>query len=124
MREICTLGSVGAGGGRLPPATQWAWALSDERPYRDHRGRSAFGHAPDILTCETGSAGWRRITGEVCPLLLRLVHWIDDRRVHHVGNTLRAKKNHQEAYWLRSAVPPAMPFCARLKEGLACTECL
>ena len=35
VREICTLGSVGAGGGRLPPATQWA--LSDERPYRDHR---------------------------------------------------------------------------------------
>ena len=32
VREICTLGSVGAGGGRLPPATQWA--LSDERPYR------------------------------------------------------------------------------------------
>ena len=33
VREICTLGSVGAGGGRLPPATQWA--LSDECPYRD-----------------------------------------------------------------------------------------
>ncbi|MGA9672441.1 MAG: hypothetical protein WBQ94_24715, partial [Terracidiphilus sp.] len=23
VREICTLGSVGAGRGRLPPATQW-----------------------------------------------------------------------------------------------------
>jgi len=32
VREIRTLGSVGAGGGRLPPATRWA--LSDERPYR------------------------------------------------------------------------------------------
>jgi hypothetical protein len=33
VREICTLGSVGAGGGQLPPATQWA--TSDDRPYRD-----------------------------------------------------------------------------------------
>src|ERR1700747_3395962 len=34
VREIRTLRSVGAGGGRLPPATRWA--LSNERPYREH----------------------------------------------------------------------------------------
>ena len=33
VREICTLGSVGAGGGRLLPATQWA--ARESRPYRD-----------------------------------------------------------------------------------------
>ena len=33
VREIRTLRSVGAGGGRLPPATQWA--ISDGRPYCD-----------------------------------------------------------------------------------------
>src|SRR5271167_3966826 len=33
VREICTLRSVGAGGGRPPPATRWA--TSDGRPYRD-----------------------------------------------------------------------------------------
>jgi hypothetical protein len=33
VREIRTLGSVGAGGGQLPPATRWA--VSDVRPYRD-----------------------------------------------------------------------------------------
>ena len=32
VREIRTLRSEGAGGGRLPPATRWA--LSNERPYR------------------------------------------------------------------------------------------
>jgi hypothetical protein len=32
VREICTLRSVGAGGGRPPPATRWA--LSNERPVR------------------------------------------------------------------------------------------
>ena len=33
--EICTPRSVGTGGGRPPPVTRWA--LSNERPYRDHR---------------------------------------------------------------------------------------
>ena len=33
VREIRTLGSVGAGGGRPPPATRWA--SSDPRPYCD-----------------------------------------------------------------------------------------
>ena len=33
VREIRTPRSVGAGGGRPPPATRWA--LSNERPYRD-----------------------------------------------------------------------------------------
>jgi hypothetical protein len=33
VREIRTLGSVGAGGGQLPPATRWG--ISDDRPYRD-----------------------------------------------------------------------------------------
>src|SRR6202007_2513375 len=35
VREIRTPRSVGAGGGRPPPATRWA--LSNERPYRDRR---------------------------------------------------------------------------------------
>ena len=34
VREIRTPRSVGAGGGRPPPATRWA--LSNERPYREH----------------------------------------------------------------------------------------
>src|SRR5215472_8748645 len=38
VREICTLGSVGAGGRRLPPATRWA--ISDGRPYCDTYGES------------------------------------------------------------------------------------
>jgi hypothetical protein len=33
VREIRTLRSVGAGGGRLPPATRWAHR--NTRPYRD-----------------------------------------------------------------------------------------
>ena len=33
VRQIRTLRSVGAGGGRLPPATRWA--RSNARPYRD-----------------------------------------------------------------------------------------
>src|SRR5215831_15745781 len=52
VRQIRTLRSVGAGGGRPPPATRWAG--SNLRPYRDtvervegkqrepHAGRGAF----------------------------------------------------------------------------------
>jgi hypothetical protein len=47
VREICTLRSEGAGGGRLPPATRWA--LSNERPYRDHLVRAA---APNLAELE------------------------------------------------------------------------
>ena len=39
VREIRTPRSVGAGGGRPPPATRWA--LSNERPYRDRPSRRA-----------------------------------------------------------------------------------
>jgi hypothetical protein len=35
VREIRTPRSVGAGGGRPPPATRWA--SRNPRPYRDHR---------------------------------------------------------------------------------------
>jgi hypothetical protein len=35
VREICTPRSVGAGGGRPPPATRWA--RRNSRPYRDRR---------------------------------------------------------------------------------------
>jgi len=35
VREIRTPRSVGAGGGRPPPATRWA--RRNPRPYRDHR---------------------------------------------------------------------------------------
>ena len=37
VREIRTLRSVGAGGGRPPPATRWA--IREDRPYRD-RGKT------------------------------------------------------------------------------------
>jgi hypothetical protein len=37
VREIRTPRSVGAGGGRPPPATRWA--RRNPRPYRDHRPR-------------------------------------------------------------------------------------
>src|SRR5476651_588910 len=37
VREIRTPRSVGAGGGRPPPATRWA--RRNPRPYRDHRYR-------------------------------------------------------------------------------------
>src|SRR6202048_834599 len=36
VREIRTPRSVGAGGGRPPPATRWA--RRNPRPYRDHQG--------------------------------------------------------------------------------------
>src|ERR1700676_1957460 len=39
VREIRTPRSVGAGGGRPPPATRWA--RRNPRPYRDHWPRSA-----------------------------------------------------------------------------------
>src|SRR5215467_12028367 len=37
VREIRTLRSVGAGGGRPPPATRWAG--SNSRPYRESHGQ-------------------------------------------------------------------------------------
>jgi 3-phenylpropionate/trans-cinnamate dioxygenase ferredoxin reductase subunit len=41
VREIRTLRSVGAGGGRLPPATRWA--AGNSRPYRErHRLGASF----------------------------------------------------------------------------------
>jgi hypothetical protein len=40
VREIRTPRSVGAGGGRPPPATRWA--RRNPRPYRDPPGMSAF----------------------------------------------------------------------------------
>src|ERR1700692_4075292 len=40
VREIRTPRSVGAGGGRPPPATRWA--RGNSRPYREHRGDSPF----------------------------------------------------------------------------------
>ena len=39
VRENRTPRSVGAGGGRPPPATRWA--RRNPRPYRDHRAQSA-----------------------------------------------------------------------------------
>src|SRR5215472_16309053 len=47
VRQIRTLRSVGAGGGRLPPATRWA--RSNPRPYRDHQRALNF-LAPWIST--------------------------------------------------------------------------
>src|SRR5436190_8644143 len=38
VREIRTPRSVGAGGGRPPPATRWA--RRNPRPYRDHSGHA------------------------------------------------------------------------------------
>jgi hypothetical protein len=40
VREIRTPRSMGAGGGRPPPATRWA--TRNSRPYRDPPGMSAF----------------------------------------------------------------------------------
>jgi hypothetical protein len=40
VRQIRMLRSVGAGGGQLPPATQWA--ISDDRPYRDSSSQLAM----------------------------------------------------------------------------------
>jgi hypothetical protein len=40
VREIRTPRSVGAGGGRPPPATRWA--RRNSRPYRDPRGPAGF----------------------------------------------------------------------------------
>ena len=43
VREIRTPRSVGAGGGRPPPATRWV--LSNEHPYREPRSDSDIGDA-------------------------------------------------------------------------------
>src|SRR5258706_15680534 len=69
VRENRTPRSVGAGGGRPPPATRWA--RRNPRPYRDHRGNpssssvlceserypSRVGHAARILGI-IGAAQW------------------------------------------------------------------
>ena len=41
VREIRTLRSVGTGRGRPPPVTRWA--LSNERPYREHHANLVSG---------------------------------------------------------------------------------
>src|SRR4029077_2905512 len=46
VRENRTLRSVGAGGGRLPPATRWA--LSNERPYRNQSSWLVAGIVPGV----------------------------------------------------------------------------
>src|SRR5215472_544030 len=43
VREICTPGSVGTGGGRPPPVTRWA--RGNSRPYRDASGQIQSFHS-------------------------------------------------------------------------------
>jgi len=60
VREIRTPRSVGAGGGRPPPATRWA--RRNPRPYRDHRPDACsysrpvlyFSHAADAIPVLVG----------------------------------------------------------------------
>ena len=51
VREIRTPRSVGAGGGRPPPATRWA--RRNPRPYRDHRSRADCGRISQIARAST-----------------------------------------------------------------------
>jgi hypothetical protein len=51
VQEICTLRSVGGGGGRLPPPTRWAF--SNGRPYRERRN-------PRFVLCIGTAIGRRR----------------------------------------------------------------
>jgi len=47
VREIRTPRSVGAGGGRPPPATRWA--RRNPRPYRDHRASDGSLHCYFVI---------------------------------------------------------------------------
>jgi hypothetical protein len=51
VREIRTPRSVGAGGGRPPPATRWA--RRNPRPYRDHEAKRRLHHRwrPQKVRC-------------------------------------------------------------------------
>ena len=55
VREIRTPRSVGAGGGRPPPATRWA--RRNPRPYRDHP--TAWTCAEKLLTLGLRGSGRR-----------------------------------------------------------------
>src|SRR6516165_5972278 len=59
VREICTPGTVGTGGGRPPPVTRWA--VSNHRPYREpeHVQQNACTERP-VHRRATGGRHWSR----------------------------------------------------------------
>src|SRR5580700_7267921 len=63
VREICTLRSVGTGGGRPPPVTRWA--LSNGRPYREQPARCRLdrgaGTRAEVRLCSARIAVRKRL---------------------------------------------------------------